>query len=101
MSDSVGWHEPLTVKYMCDEKCNEERFKFYHIAAILVAKRRNKSSQIWSDKISLRAGCRPPSVQIDFPKNVGATYDQKEVDEAFVGRSNQSSAPGDKQQLAK
>ena len=36
VSDSAGWHEPLRVKYMCDQKCNKEGFKFYDIAAILV-----------------------------------------------------------------
>ena len=36
VSDWAGWHEPLRVKYMCDQKCNKEGFKFYDIAAILV-----------------------------------------------------------------
>ena len=34
--DSAGWCEPLRAKYMCDEKCKKDGFKFYHIAAILV-----------------------------------------------------------------
>ena len=36
VSDWAGWHEPLRVKYMCDQKCNKEGFKFHDIAAILV-----------------------------------------------------------------
>ena len=28
-SDSPVWREPLRVKYMCDNMCNEEGFKFF------------------------------------------------------------------------
>ena len=38
VSDSAVWREPLNVKYMCDNMCNEEGFKFFFfdIAAIVV-----------------------------------------------------------------
>ena len=36
VSESSGWHEPLRVMYICDKTCNEEGFKFYNIAPILV-----------------------------------------------------------------
>ena len=38
VSDSTGWHERLGVQYMYDQRCNEECFKFFDIAAILVAR---------------------------------------------------------------
>ena len=31
MSDSAGSRERLRVKYMCDEKCDKEGYKFFHV----------------------------------------------------------------------
>ena len=57
VSDSAGWGEPLSIKYRCDNECNEEGFKFFDIAAILGGKRRQTAhDRPLSKLLQLQAG---------------------------------------------
>ena len=40
VSDSVGWHRLLRIKFMCEKKCKKEGFNFNNITAMLVENRK-------------------------------------------------------------
>ena len=105
---SAGWHEPLRVKFLCDKKCNKEGFRFCENASILVEdddKERIKGNQCSLEGMVEHKGLSRQTVgrlRVRWfrQKNVGAIHGHKAVCKASVGRSNESGAVGNNQQLA-